>query len=136
MVVVGAGTVLLDCRLTLLPGLPKGASPLKTGSRVRLYVGTREVTGRAHLLEGRELAEGSSALVQLRLDLELPAAGHGDGPGGFPRPPHARGDDRVGTEPRQVGGDGVGLAESALAASLSKSIGRCAGCQLGSFRTR
>ncbi|MBI3892652.1 MAG: selenocysteine-specific translation elongation factor [Candidatus Wallbacteria bacterium] len=65
---------LLDCRVRLLRGLPRSASPLATGSRIRLYLGTREVLGRIHLLEGKELLEGGSALAQLRLESPVSAA--------------------------------------------------------------
>lgn len=65
---------LLDCRVRLLSGLPRGAAPLATGTRVRVYLGTRELLGRLHLLEGAELAEGASALGQLRLESPVAAA--------------------------------------------------------------
>ncbi len=59
---------LLDCRLRLLRSLPKSCSPLQNRTRIRLYIGTREVTGRVHLLEGKQLPEGDEMLVQFRLE--------------------------------------------------------------------
>lgn len=62
-----------DADLTYL-GLPgHEAKPLESGSRVHVAHGTREVTGRILLMDGRRaLAPGERALAQLRLDGPLP----------------------------------------------------------------
>ncbi len=65
---------LVDVRLRLLRGLPRSASPLESGTRIRLYTGTREVIGRVHLLDGPELQEGTSGLAQLRLESPVATA--------------------------------------------------------------
>ncbi len=85
------GSRLLDARLRLLPGAPA----LKSGTRVRVYIGASEVLGRIVFLEappppraaaqsrgrvaaaGSRLAPGSTALVQLRLEEPI-AADRGD----------------------------------------------------------
>lgn len=59
---------LIDVRLRLLPGIPRAVDPLKSGWRVRVYLGTAEVLGRVHLLEGTHLAAGTDGLAQLRLE--------------------------------------------------------------------
>ena len=49
--------------------------PLKSGSRVHVAHGTREVIGRILFMDGvEELASGSSSLVQIRLEEPLPLA--------------------------------------------------------------
>lgn len=51
----------------------KSGKPLKSGSRIHLAHGTREVTGRILFMNGKELLKsGDSAFVQLRLDEALP----------------------------------------------------------------
>lgn len=64
-----------DADLTYL-GIPgRDAKPLESGSRVHVAHGTREVTARVLLMEGRtSLAPGDRALAQIRLDEPLPAA--------------------------------------------------------------
>lgn len=56
---------ILDAFFTLLPDAP---ATLKQRSPIRFHQGSGEVMGRIYLLEGKELAPGSSSLVQLRLD--------------------------------------------------------------------
>ncbi|MGB7592490.1 MAG: selenocysteine-specific translation elongation factor [Terriglobia bacterium] len=53
----------LDCRLNLLPA----ARPLKNRARFHFHCGTAETIAEVVLLEGKELAPGSSAFAQLRL---------------------------------------------------------------------
>ncbi len=56
-------TRVLDARIQLLAG----ASPLKHGTRLRLYHGTRATNARARLLDREELSPGESALARLML---------------------------------------------------------------------
>ncbi|MGQ9532653.1 MAG: selenocysteine-specific translation elongation factor [Desulfotomaculales bacterium] len=64
----------LDVRLRLVPGAPRR---LANRARIRVYLGTAEVLGRAVLLDADELAPGGEALAQL--ELERPAvAARGD----------------------------------------------------------
>ena len=65
---------MLDVTFRLLKGLPKAFSTLKQRSRIRLYVGTAEVIGRLHLLEGKPLKEGEATLAQLRLEAPVIAS--------------------------------------------------------------
>jgi selenocysteine-specific elongation factor len=64
----------VDVRVRLLPDL---AAPLKSGARVRVYLGASEVLGRVVFLErtegGARLAPGGTALAQLRLESPLVA---------------------------------------------------------------
>ena len=65
-------TWLVDAELTLEPG----ARPLQRGTRVHVHHGTREAPARVAPLEGDELAPGSAAMAQLRLEQPLvPVAG-------------------------------------------------------------
>lgn len=60
-----------DANLTYQDPFRSG-KPLKTGSRVHVAHGTREVTGRVLLMNGQEaLQPGSTELVQIRLDEPL-----------------------------------------------------------------
>ena len=60
-----------DANLTYQDPFRSG-KPLKTGSRVHVAHGTREVTGRVLLMNGREALEpGATDLVQIRLDEPL-----------------------------------------------------------------
>ena len=59
----------LDVRIQLL----ESAHPLKHGSRLRLYHGTRATNARVRLLDRKELAPGESALARLTLQEELVA---------------------------------------------------------------
>lgn len=60
----------LDVRLQLLPGTPA----LRHGERLRVYVGTAEVIGRAFLLDRQALPPGESAFCQLRLERPVVAS--------------------------------------------------------------
>ncbi len=80
--VVAPGSIhtsqLLDARVRLLSSAP----PLKSGARVRVYLGASEVLGRVVFLEapeggGTRLAPGGTALVQVRLEEPI-AADRGD----------------------------------------------------------
>jgi len=53
----------LDAIVELIPRL---ASPLKSNTEIKVYLGTREITGRIVLLEGTGLKPGESALAQFR----------------------------------------------------------------------
>jgi selenocysteine-specific elongation factor len=65
-------TWLVDAEVTLEPG----ARPLQRGTRVHVHHGTREAPARVAPLEGDELAPGSAAMAQLRLERPLvPVAG-------------------------------------------------------------
>lgn len=64
-------TRLLDLHVSLLPNSP---SPLESGKRVRLYVGTAEVIGRMALLDTRKLPPGQSAFAQFRAERPMVAA--------------------------------------------------------------
>ncbi len=55
----------LDARLRILPGEARGFAHW---TPVHLHLGAADVTGRVAVLEGREIAAGASALVQLVLD--------------------------------------------------------------------
>ena len=63
-------TRLFDARVRLLQDAP---SALGHRDRVRVYLGTAEVLGRALLLEGDELAAGEDGLVQISLERDLAA---------------------------------------------------------------
>ncbi|CAN5137319.1 selenocysteine-specific translation elongation factor [soil metagenome] len=56
-------TRVLDARIQLLAG----ALPLKHGTRLRLYHGTRATNARVRLLDRKELSPGESALARLML---------------------------------------------------------------------
>ncbi len=63
-----------DCALTYLDPEHSG-KPLKTGVRVRVAHGTREVLGRVLLMDGQELLKpGETAWAQIRLDEPLAVA--------------------------------------------------------------
>ena len=63
-----------DASLSYL-GVPGKGKPLASGARVHVAHGTREVTGRVLLMDGREsLAAGERAYAQVRLDEPLPVA--------------------------------------------------------------
>lgn len=59
---------LVDARLEVLPG-----HEIEQLQRVRFHHGAAEVLGRVALLEGSELPEGGTGLVQLRLESPYPA---------------------------------------------------------------
>lgn len=74
-VVAAPGTLTVtdrfDARFTYL-GFPGEDKPFETGTRVHVHHGTREVLGRVLLMDGAdELAPGSSALAQIRLEEPL-----------------------------------------------------------------
>ncbi len=54
--------------------LPRGGRPLKDYAEVHLHVGTGETTAKIAMLETKELAPGSSQMVQLRLGRPMPVA--------------------------------------------------------------
>jgi selenocysteine-specific elongation factor len=56
---------IMDVRLNLLPSAPKS---LTSRTRVRIHLGTAEVLGRVHILEGNELKPGESGLAQVRFE--------------------------------------------------------------------
>ena len=56
---------MIDSRLRLLKSAPRH---VKNRSRVRLYLGTKEIMARVMLLDREDLVPGESALVQLRLE--------------------------------------------------------------------
>ena len=60
-------TQALDARLELL----ESASPLRHGTRLRLYHGTRATNARVRILDQEELMPGGNALVRLILQEEL-----------------------------------------------------------------
>ncbi|HEY6749734.1 MAG TPA: selenocysteine-specific translation elongation factor [Rubrobacteraceae bacterium] len=60
-------TRVLDARLELL----ESASPLKHGTRLRLYHGTRATNARVRILDREELMPGGNALARLILQEEL-----------------------------------------------------------------
>lgn len=64
-----SSTLLLDARLTLLPG----ARAVKNLARVHVFLGTGRSVGRIVLLEKDMLEPGQNTLVQLRLEKELVA---------------------------------------------------------------
>lgn len=59
------GSEMLEARLCYLPTTRR---PLVHRTPVRFHVGTAEVLGRVHLLEGRRVEPGERTLVQLRLE--------------------------------------------------------------------
>ncbi len=61
----------VDAKLVLLKSAPR---PLKNRSRVRFYLGTREVLGRVVLLDREEMEPGSTSYVQLELEDKAVAA--------------------------------------------------------------
>jgi selenocysteine-specific elongation factor len=63
-------TKLIDVHLSLLPDAPR---PLKHRERVRVHLGTGEVLARALLLEGGEIAPGTTD-APIQLLCEMPAA--------------------------------------------------------------
>ena len=65
---------LLNVSLTLLEDV---LVPMKNRDRVRVYLGSKEVFGRAVFLEGKTLSPGKTALVQLRLE-NLISSSYGD----------------------------------------------------------
>jgi selenocysteine-specific elongation factor len=66
-------TSIVEAELTLLPQ----EKPLKDEARVRVHIASAEVLARVRTLEGKQIAPGSAARVQLRL--EAPAVvGRGD----------------------------------------------------------
>ena len=62
---LGGPSEVLD---VLLEISPRGARPVKDGARVRAHHGSGNVAARVALAAGRELAVGSRALAQLRLE--------------------------------------------------------------------
>ena len=70
----GEGTRRIDARLRLLRSEPR---PLSHWTSVHVHLGAADITGRVALLEGRRVAPGDSALVQIVLD-EPTCARHGD----------------------------------------------------------
>jgi len=58
----------LDAELRLLPGVKQ---PLETGTEVSVFFETTELPARVIGLEGKEVAPGTPAMVQLRLDREV-----------------------------------------------------------------
>ena len=63
-----------DAHLAFL-GVPGKGKPLASGARVHVAHGTREVTGRVLLMDGRpSLGVGERAYAQIRLDEPLPVA--------------------------------------------------------------
>jgi selenocysteine-specific elongation factor len=56
---------IMDVRLTVLPATPH---PLANRARVRFHLGSKEILGRVHLLEGAELSPGGQGLAQIRLE--------------------------------------------------------------------
>ncbi|HLR34121.1 MAG TPA: selenocysteine-specific translation elongation factor [Tissierellales bacterium] len=67
-------TMMLDVSMRLLNSIPR---PIKNRTRLRLYVGTKEVLCRIVLLDKEELTPGESAYAQLRLE-ERVVAKRGD----------------------------------------------------------
>ena len=64
-----------DAQFTYLPTGEAKAKPFESGTRVHVAHGTREVTGRLLLMDGAaELAPGSTAFAQVRLDVPLPTS--------------------------------------------------------------
>jgi selenocysteine-specific elongation factor len=63
----------LDARVELLRGLPEAFTRVRTGTRLRVHLGTSTATGRLHLLGSRALPAGDSQLAQIRLDEPLVA---------------------------------------------------------------
>jgi selenocysteine-specific elongation factor len=61
---------ILDVRLQLLASAPRA---LPSRARIRFHLGTSEILGRVHLLEGDSLKPGESALAQVRLEEETVA---------------------------------------------------------------
>lgn len=61
-------TLLFDGKFYLLNGVIK---PIKTGTRVRLHHGTKEVLARIRLLSGTELSLGASGFVRFELESPL-----------------------------------------------------------------
>ena len=55
----------LDVKLQYLPGSPR---PLKNRARVRVYLGSAELLGRAILLDREELEPGDEAYIQLQME--------------------------------------------------------------------
>ncbi|MGN9164655.1 selenocysteine-specific translation elongation factor [Tissierellaceae bacterium HCP3S3_D8] len=64
------GTMMLDAKVRLLKSFDKA---IKNRTRVRLYIGTKEVLCRMVLLDREELKPGEEAFVQLRLEEEVVA---------------------------------------------------------------
>jgi selenocysteine-specific elongation factor len=67
---VDAPTARMDARLRVLPG---EAAPLKHWTPVHLHLGAAEISARVAVLEGRTIAAGEDALVQLVLEREIGA---------------------------------------------------------------
>ena len=63
-------TMMLDVKLKLLKSIDK---EIKNRTRVRLYIGTKEVLCRVVLLDREELLPGEEAYAQLRLEEEIVA---------------------------------------------------------------
>jgi len=60
-----APTARFDARIRLLPGEPR---PLRHWTPVHLHIGAADIAARVAVLEGRQIAPGTTALVQLVLD--------------------------------------------------------------------
>lgn len=69
-----ASSSTLDLDLLILPSV---RIPLKSGSRIRFYLGTSEVLGRIVLAGREEIAPGERSLAQIRLESPV-VAGFGD----------------------------------------------------------
>ncbi len=64
-------TRILDARIVMLPNAPR---PLQNRARIRFYLGTAEVLGRAVILDGETLQPGQEGLAQFRLETPVVAA--------------------------------------------------------------
>jgi selenocysteine-specific elongation factor len=67
-------TQIVDVWIDVLPGASRA---MRSRSRIRFHVGAAEVLGRVRVLEGSQIAPGSSGLAQLRLEAPVVAV-HGD----------------------------------------------------------
>ncbi len=67
-------TQIVDVQIDVLPGASRG---VRSRSRVRFHIGAAEVLGRVRVLEGSQIAPGSSGIAQLRLEAPVLAV-HGD----------------------------------------------------------
>jgi selenocysteine-specific elongation factor len=65
-------TQILDTQVDLL----RSSKSLKSRARIRLHIGTAELTGRVQLLDCEEIEPGSTGLVQIRLESPVVALPH------------------------------------------------------------